>query len=624
MIDDHFFLKKCKSLLYVNNFFFNFSFELSEKKNRSLYDELKATSLYPRSFETSSEFMKFDNLKIDSNSEENKSEESSLENKFKNDELGFKNNSTKEERHILDEATFDEQSLKYSSIIVNKTDDEGENEKRKTTALPILLTTAKKGKYLDLIPRGGDNINASIPNAAEVWALAGMRDLETRRPFDESDESSSDVELLGSSLNNTAKNLLDWIEIAKMNNETLARSSSNEENQTEDFNIAKSTVMNDISIDEDPATSENNDVGIFVSSLEPAQTSSTLKPTIEENGIYLDTGNGEFGGENKSNANSRIDSEVFGKSQEEREESAIELIDPFKQSDHRHNKERLRINDVEIKNDLPTTTESNEGFTTEMTETTTMENYETTTSIVDTFTVIGEDEDADDIFKRTITEVPSMATERPDVIISTTQSTQATIDNDQVHMELVQDTTTEVPNTSLNEIPESTQNYNKSTTVTKSFSFRVVTTTESPGNEAEPTIDNESLSSTLVPKFRSSQQPFVTTHQQNDTSLGTSSSTVEIIDDDKFKYSTILPETTTEAAFTIRGKNEDFNEPTSAVVTDTLNKENLDGEQGGSSLGIISASISVVVVLILAVVGYVSLKLLQPGLHLKILFSRSY
>lgn len=587
----------------MNNFLsLNFSFELTEKKNRSLYDELKATSQYPKSFETSSEFMKFENMKIDSNSEENKSEESSLENKFKNDELGFKNNSTKEERHILDEATFDEQSLKYSSIktkIVNKTDDEDENGKRKTTALPIILTTAKKGKYLDLIPRGEDNINASIPNAAEVWALAGMRDLETRRPFDESDESSSDVELLGSSLNNTAKNLLDWIEIAKMNNETLSRSSNNEENQTEDFDIAKSTVMNDISIDEDPATSENNDVRIFVSSLRPAQTTSTLKPIIEENGIHLETGNGEFGGENKSNANSRIDSEVFGKSQEDREESAVELIDPFKPSDHRNIKESLRINGVEMKNDFSITTESNEVFTTESTETTTMENYETTTSIVDTFTVIGEDDDADDIFKRTITEVPPLNTERPDVITSTTQSTQATT----IHMELVQETTTEIPNTSFNEIPESTQNYNRSTTVTKSFSFRVVTT-ESPDSESDPTIDNESLSSTLVPKFRSSHQPFATTHQQNDTSLSTSSATVEIIDDDKFKYSTILPETTTEAASTIRGRND---EPTSADVTDTLNKENLDGEQGGSSsLGIISASISVVVLLILALVGYVS------------------
>lgn len=564
---------------------FNFSFELPEKHNRSLYEELKATSNNSSFFETSSEFIKFENLKLDSNSEE------SLEGRFKDDELDIKNNSTKEERHTLDEATFDEQSIKYSSInstgVVNKTS--GDDERLGTTSQPAGLTTAKKGKYLDLVPRNEDNINATIPNAAEVWALAGMREVEKRRPLDESNESSSDVELLGSSLNNTAKNLLDWIEIAKMNNETLARSASVEENQTEEIDLAQATVINDISGDDVPAASENKDVGVFVSSFEP--TASTSKSLIEDNRLHVENGIGEFNGGNKSmTASSRIDSEVFTKSQEEREESAIELLDSFKHNDNRNTKESLRAIDAE--RDFATTTEPNQGFTSEPAETTTVENYETTTSIVDTFTVIGEDENGDDVFKRTITEVPLLTTtERPEEPTSTTQTSLST-----VSMELVQETTTDIPNTSSNEIPE----YNKSTTVTKSFSVRVVTT-DSPHVEVDSTIYGEGSSSTLVPRFRSSYQPMATTQQQSDFST---SNPTEIIDDDKFKYSTLLPETTAEPE--IGSKRDNFGETSTTVTVDSLNKENLDGEQSGGNIGIISVSVSVVVLLIIAAVGYVS------------------
>lgn len=573
--------------MQLNNIYtrFYFSFELPEKQNRSLYEELKATSNNSSFFETSSEFIKFENLKLDSNSEE------SLEGRFKDDELDIKNNSTKEERHTLDEATFDEQSIKYSSIktgVVNRTIDDDEG--LETTAQPAGLTTAKKGKYLDLVPRDEDNINATIPNAAEVWALAGMREVETRRPpDDESNESSSDVELLGSSLNNTAKNLLDWIEIAKMNNETLARSASVEENQTEEIDLAQATVINDISGDDDPAASENKDVGVFVSSLEP--TASTSKSAIKDNRLHVENGIGEFGGGNKSmTANSRIDSEVFTKSQEEREESAIELLDSFKHNDHRNTKESLRAIDAE--RDFATTTEPNQGFTTEPAETTTAENYETSTSIVDTFTVIGEDEDGDDVFKRTITEVPLLTTtERSGEPTITTHPSLTT-----VSMELVQETTTEIPNTSSNEIPE----YNKSTTVTKSFSVRVVTT-DSPHDEVDSTIYGEGSSSTLVPRIRSSYQPMATTQQQSDFST---SNPTEIIDDDKFKYSTWLPETT--GASEIASKRDNFGETSTTATIDSLNKENLDGEQSGGNIGIISASVSVVVLLIIAAVGYVS------------------
>lgn len=519
--------------------------------------------------------MKFENLKM--SSEESKSEEMSLETKFNEDKNGFKTNATKEERHTIDEATFEEQSVKYSSLNTNSTKDD---EAVKATALPALATTAKKGKYLDLMPAGDDNMNASIPNAAEVWALAGMREVDTRRPT-ESEETSTEVELLdGSSLNNTAKNLLDWTEIAKMNNDSMDQS---EEISKENLNLTKTTVANDIGGDDDPVTSENKD---SKTSIPPVAT--TLKTIIEDNRIELENGNVEFA--NKS-LNSRIDSDVFANSQEEREESAIELIDSFKKGDK---KENLQLIDDASKNEIAPTTESNERFTTESAETvetTTMESYETTTSIVDSFTVIGEDEESDDIFKRTITEQPPLTTEQPVTVPSTTTASEKL------------QTTTELPSQATNEIPESTQRYNKTT---KSISTRVATT-EQPDERFDSTIaDHDSLSSTLIPKFVSSNRPVATTQQYDDNLESSASPTIEIVDDEKFRYSTWLPETTTSGP--PRGaKSGDFEESTTKA-SDSLSKESLDGEQSGSSsnIGIISASVSVVVLLVLGAAVYVS------------------
>ena len=426
----------------------------SKNTNRSLYEELKSVSSYPTtfsSFETSSEFVKFENMKMHSESEENKSDES-LEKKFMNDEMGFKNNVTKEERHTLDEAVFDEQSIKYSSLKTKLINGTEEDEKVKTTAAP---TTVKKGKQLDLVPQDNENINASIPNAAEVWALAGMREFESKPT-----ESSE-----GAGMNNTAKNLLDWTEIAKMSNES-------ESDDDSLYDLSKTTVLNDISGDEDPATSENKESGSFISSQNPETTMSTILKTLikgaaEDNRIELENGNVEFTGSNKTREpTSRIDSDVFAsKKPDEREDSAVELIDPSIKLDNKTTKEKLRLQDLEVY----TTTESS--FTTdsaEIMETTTTDSYETTTSIVDSFTVIGEDEEIDDVYKRTVTEEPMETTTQRLETTSTTQATTVTTEKRQV------ETTTNVPSPSVNEIPKSTQRY-KSTK-----SLRIVTTTESP------------------------------------------------------------------------------------------------------------------------------------------------
>ena len=502
-------------------------------------------------------------MKIGSSSEESRSME--VDERFRIDEQAFKNNATKEERHSLNEAVFDVESITYSSVYINRTKPEQDFE---TTALPAVVST-KKGKYLDM----NDNVNASLPNGAEVWALAGMRGIETRRPID--DESSSDVELLHDSLNNTAKNLLDWIEIAKMDNDTMQATS--EENHS-----SKTTVYNDINGEEDPATSENKDV-IFITSHQPFTTPSTLKAIVEDNRIEQESENVEFGSVNKTAVNSRIDTGAFAKNHEEKEESAFEIIDPFKKSDL---KEDLKL-EVEIK-----TTASSEAFTTdssELMETTTMETFEATTSIIDSFTIIGEEEESDDIFKRTITEVPPITTEEPTTTVKTTDVPITTTTVRPL-------TTTEAQNFSVNEIPESTHRYNKSTK-----SIRA-TTTESPTEKVDTTIfDNDSFSSTLIPKYTSSSPVIATTQHYELDFDSTTSSTIEIIDDDKFKYSTWLPETTKTPELFVNGNN---NEQT---TVDSLNKESLDGEEtGSSSLGLISAIVSVLVVLFIAGFAFVS------------------
>lgn len=579
-------------VIHILIFSSSFSYKPSRTTNRSLYEELKAATSQPTfsSFDTSSEFLKFENIKTHSNSEESQSDETSIETKFRNDEFGFKNNVTLEERHTVDEAVylaiFDEQTVKYISLntkIVNKTT---------TEVPPTEATILKKGKNLELISRSEENMNSSLPNTAEVWALAGLREIETRRPT-ENNETSSDVELLEGSLNNTAKNLLDWTEITKMNNNTIS-----DEGGKADIELSKPTVMNDISGDEDPATSENKGSGAVITSPQPV---STLKSALDENRLEFDNENVEFGSSNKSSVNSRIDPEVFSKVHEEREESAIELIDPLKRSDSNHRKQSLQLDDAKLRNgEMSLTTESNERTTTETMETTTIENYETTTSIVDSFTIIGEDEDSDDIFKRTITELMPVTTEQPARISTITQVAQTTFSNDKLQTEH-RDTATEISSSSVNELSENTQKYNKSTSslTSPTKSVRVVTT-DAPEAQFFSTLpENDSYPTTLLPKLLRDRTQEAAPRNGEITNI--SNGPISESSDDKFRYNTLLPEITTEETVTAK-----VSDGASTKTADTLNKESLDGEQNNSNLGIISASVSIVVLLILAGAIFVS------------------
>lgn len=517
--------------------------------------------------------MNFKNMKMTKASSDESSSDESLMKKFAKDDSDFKNNVTKEERHTINEALFDEESVQYSSIKMNSTKPQ---ESVTTTTMPVVLTTMKKGKYLDLMPpTKGENINHTIPNTAEVWALAGMRGM---RDFD--DDSGSGIELLdGTWTNNTAKNLLDWSEIAKMKNDSVMQASSTEENQT--------TVPSDSSGADDPATSENKGVDIFVAS-QHVTTASPISETLVED-IQVEHESGKSTPKQDSDK-TRSNIEVFSKSLDDSEESAIELIDPFKKIATK-TKESFKVDKAQRYREALLTTESAEAETStesaELVETTTTENYETTTSLIDSFTVAGEDNEIDEIFKRTITEQPPSTTEQPASVKTSTT-------------EMTMETTTELPRTSADENPASKQRKS-----TKSIAAPT-TTTETSKEEIETTLpDSKGLSSTLLPKYATTNQSLATT--QHYEFPGTSSSTVEIFDDEKFKYSTVLPETTTAAASTpeIAAKSNNDNE--SIVKNDSsLNQESLNDDQGMGSLGIISAVVSVVVLLVIGGAAYVS------------------
>jgi hypothetical protein len=510
------------------------------------------------------------------------SEDMSMESMFKENENDFKNNVTKEERHTFDQVLIDGKMVKYSSlnnnrVKVNEKEDEEEADaegevEETTTVLPNL----KKGKYLDLMPPGDDNMNASIPNAAEVWALAAMREVDTRKPIPE-----DDVELLNESMNNTVKSLLDWTEIAKLDNETAVETTTNAA-------VTEKTYDNSVA-------AESKEIA--VPSLAP-----TLKSEMENVEIELEHKDLELAGANKSLSKSdekvaRIDTEMFAKSneQEQDEEELVELIAPVNKSKEKANLLREA-----------TTTESSEQFsTTEPLDeelATTIESVEVTTSIVDTFTAKDDPSEDLDVFKRTVTEMPEM------------HSTTVSPPEAETTIVMIK-TTTERPNPSINEIPESTMKYNKSTMVTKSISIRIAasTTTEQP----ETTTEFNEETSTQAPTFMSHSQHSTEfpLHEEYDsitttTSTSSSISPIEITDDDKFKYNTLLPETTAtvDSSRAIKtGKKIDEEDIAVTHAPDALNKETAEGGNGGNTAVVVGVTVSLLVLALIAIGGFVSL-----------------
>jgi hypothetical protein len=495
----------------------------------------------------------------------------SLESDFKEHENDFRNNATKEERHRIDEVLIDEQSLKYSQLNhtepmtihgksnSNETNSNGD-ESDETTVPTIVAVGTKKGKYLDLMPPGEDNMNTSLPNTAEVWALASMRDMDGRKNH-QNEDVNDDVELLNANMNNTVKNLLDLAEIARHDNTTAVEIVTKADKYDND----------------DPQTAENKEIAVSTIALQ----SPTKKSIIEDNRIELEHENVHLNA-NRSNhqqpALSRIDADIFAKVNIDH---SVELISS---TFNGKKNEKLRMPDTT----QTTTTESTTSFElddNDSSETTTLDSGEimtsTTQSTLDNFTVIGEDEENSEVFKRTITEMPISSTQLPI-------------------------TTTDVPITStiipLND--ETTQKFNKSTMVTKSISIRIATTTTEQPDIDTTVSDSAEISSTA----------FTYSNEDFNGSASSIAPTV-ITDNDKFKYNTLLPETTSSIGTTNlpdtsrSGKNGLKSEDgIVAKENDTLNKESLDGDgMSGGSIAFISIAVSIVVFLILAAGGFVSL-----------------
>lgn len=574
-----------------------------------------------------------------------------MEQMFKENENDFRDNSTKEERHQIDEVKIDEKMIMYSSrnqsSPVNHRMDENEtteteSEEMETTTvtqLPLSSSTTmplmnKKGKYLDLMPPGEDNMNTSLPNSPEVWALASMRDVEaTRKQFNDDDENinNSDVELLNvNMMNNTVKNLLDFSEIAKLDNDTSAE------------NLNKSSTVNDITSYDDAATAENKEVAVSTSSI----ATSTVRSTIDDNRIELEHEHVEFIANKSEPVISKIDTELFAPTSDlnnttnSHDVFDVELITPLSNSnDNGNNKkpEKIMLAESDINE---TTTESSEKLTTPASlfdeEATTIEsggNTETTTTVSSIDVLIGEDRDDDnddeteggvEVFKRTITEMPDMKTEEFSTVTTTQMPTTTTERiSTTFYSEIPITTTTEQPKTTT-EQPKTTTEQQKTTTfeptaettpemlttrstmVTKSISIRIATTTEQPDTDILTTLSDSS-------EIFSSSSNYPTSSEYYDVSASSSSPPIEIADDDKFKYSTLLPETTTSATTnshdTPRSGNKGVADETGLPKDGDLNKQSLDGETSGSNVAIISISISIVVFVILAAGGFVSIDL---------------
>lgn len=610
---------------------------------------------------------------------ESEEDSGSSERQFHDDDNDLKNNVTNEQRTFVREGLFDETHLEYSSIITltTSTTTEGpttvvhlteaplttvatptietksEVEVVSTLVIPSPTVSNKKAKYLDLIPHeNDDNINYTIPNAAEVWALVGMLNVDKnrKRPQNENksvvlDTQNGDIDdnlaPVNNNQNNTIKSLLDWMEIEKMSNlnETnLKMENSDEDQQQEKSKVTtKNIVVNELNAEnEDPVTSEN----LFTIKVYETSSTTTIAPFSSTIPAALETGIEIIDLLNKTQVPiSRIDVDIFSKSNEDQEyeDKNVELIDPFQSNGDNNNnnndpktKENLRALPIaEEINYYFTTTETPEEFTTEPNfeiderTTTTESPVEVTTSIVDSFTVIGEDEDVngsgDEIFKRTITEVPPTTTDgsthnpptTTDLPSTTTMQPKLITVVTTTERELITEMTTEAVNPSINEIPESTEKYTKSTERLTTIRFATTTQSILESNDTITVVDHDRQPSTIIPNYVEFK-PIDTTRNPPEVAQKQviQNQTIEITDDDKFKYSTVinidmLPETTvvpiTEFNPTIVTKTETTNRAEVTTLASELLK-NQDDENPSNM--ILISSLSVVGVIIVGFLAF--------------------
>lgn len=180
-------------------------------------------------------------------------DETSIEKRFRIDENEFRTNNTKEERRILTEGVMDEETIKYDQKTnkLVKIDDSNETTEVPSSSTKPTVTSAKKGKHLDLLQSESDNVNMTIPNNAEVWTLAGMKNVVPKSYNNHHDESTEDGNRRHETkMTSNAKNILDWEAIARMTD--LEISHSNERMMT----TAESDLSTTIKMNSDETTTE--------------------------------------------------------------------------------------------------------------------------------------------------------------------------------------------------------------------------------------------------------------------------------------------------------------------------------------------------------------------------------
>lgn len=167
-----------------------------------------------------------------------------MEKKFHADDNNrVRNNSTIEERRFVFEGSANDEttqyyqtsnSLKFDTL---HSDESAIVEEKPPASTSVSTTTlskktnssSKKGKNLDLLHSESDNVNLTIPNNAEVWSLAGMKNVVQTtvagKQHHDFDETTSGRQ----STHSDAKILSDWQGIARMDEIQIAQSKENDE-----------------------------------------------------------------------------------------------------------------------------------------------------------------------------------------------------------------------------------------------------------------------------------------------------------------------------------------------------------------------------------------------------------
>lgn len=384
---------------------------------------------------------------------------------------------------------------------------------------------SKKAKFLDI---EDSNVNASLPNGADVWALASLKNL-LPEPDDNSKSTvtpdTTNTNAYDSTFNSPESLLVKWSEIMKIlnNNDTTSKSPSNLTIQPStklNENITKTYVNNELNEDY-PIASENTPKEITISSTVPIRnelSTATGKPyNLENNRIDGDQQDLQTN-KTRTIQTTKVPTTLKPKEEEEdvTPDKNVEIVDILETNDEVRNKmDQIKALEGKTNAILTTTTDYPETTTTTMDELTTMtytEDSETTTDTSEEMTYYGDGEstEQDEISKRTAptdvpsiwtTEPPEYSTVSPSIYSSIALTPHSTFSKPSSRLEL--STTTEI-SPSINDILQTSSESLNNT----SLSFSSSSTTS---------VENISTKSTI-----SSKLPITTTQSQRSTKQSSS------------------------------------------------------------------------------------------------------